>query len=312
MARFKTIILATTLSVLLVGCDKMSDQLKNGASEARNLVASAPERQTESKLSAYTIGYNKLLDTFGLTETAERYFKEDIAHQSPTDSISVTDGWLEQAHTLLVKARAMPGGAADVNQAADKLIGSLDAVMKRLAGLKIYYDSKAYKDDGLKRGKSEDAAMIAEFKGAIDAMKQFGGLLDRERKIATVADLARMKAKGDMLSYNTKLALQQTEQLISLFEGEAALRDAAVFAKADAQLAVLEKTLADQRTELASAKAKASATDRVDYNFEQVGDRLTSVVGDYRDMKQSRDVDDYNDMVKHYNDAIGSANDIRS
>jgi hypothetical protein len=148
-----------------------------------------------SKLDAYTAGYNKLLDTFGLPATAAAYAKEEIAAKSPTDSISVTDGWLEQADTLLKTARAMPGGAADVDAAADRLIGALETAMKRLDGLKIYYDSKAYKEDGLKRGKQEDSAMTAEFKTALAAMEQLNTLLTRERKSVTKAQLAETRTR---------------------------------------------------------------------------------------------------------------------
>jgi hypothetical protein len=84
-----------------------------------------------------------------------------------------------------------------------------------------------------------------------------------------------------------------------------------VFAQADAKIAVLEKTLADQRAELAKAKAAQTSEKPVDVNYGLVADRLTSAIGDYRDLKQSHDTDDYNDLVGHYNDAVEDANDIR-
>ncbi|MEC5213173.1 hypothetical protein RCH06_001718 [Polaromonas sp. CG_9.5] len=37
---------------------------------------------------------------------------------------------------------------------------------------------------------------------------------------------------------------------------------------------------------------------------------LVSLVGAYRDMKQSKKAEDYNDMVKEYNRAVESANGI--
>lgn len=312
MIENKAMVSAVLAILLLGGCSKAGDQ---SASSTTGVGETAPAGRSDdaarAKLGAYTAGYNKLLDTFGLPATAEAYAKEEIASKKPSDSISVNDGWLEQANSLLKTARAMSGGPADVDQAADRLLGALGAAMTRLDGLKVYYDSKAYKDDGLKRGKQEDAAMTAEFKAALTAMEQFSTILDRERKSATTAELAALQAKGDMLGYHTRLALQQTEQLVSLFNGEADIRNPAVIARADAQLAILEKTLTAQRGELAKAKTAATSEKPVDVNYSLVADRLTSAIGDYRDLKQSREVDDYNDLIGHYNDAVEDSNDIR-
>ncbi|MGY4398238.1 hypothetical protein ACVWZA_003444 [Sphingomonas sp. UYAg733] len=263
-----------------------------------------------AKLSAYTEGYNKLLDTFGLPATAESYNKAAISTQSPADTISINTGWLEQGVTLLKAARAKSGGPADLDKVGDTLIGALDSAIKRLAGLDVYYESKAYRDDGLARGKQEDSAMKAELQAALTAMERFGAILDRERKAATAVELAALKAKGDMLGYNTKLALQQASALIDLFKGADDVANPAVFTRADGQLATLEKTLAAQRDELAKAKAAVKAGDRVDVNYGLVGDRLNAMVGDYRDLRSSHEGGDFNDMVEHYNDAIGDANDI--
>jgi hypothetical protein len=307
----KTMIMIAGFAMALTGCGKAADQPAGGAGPAGEAPAAVTgENADRAKLSAYTAGYNKLLDTFGLPATAEHYAKEEIASKSPGDSISVTDGWLEQAHTLLKTARALPGGPADVDQSADRLIAALGTVMQRLDGLKVYYDSKAYKDDGLKRGKQEDPAMAAEFKAALGAMDQFSQVLDRERKRATTAELKALQVSGDMLGYNTKLALQQTEQLVSMFGSEADINNPAVIAKADAQVAIVEKTLAAQRAEFAKAKAAAAAGSPVDADYGLVADRLTSAIGDYRDLKQSHEIDNYNDLVGHYNDAVEDANDI--
>ncbi len=313
MNKRKALVSAAACAILLLGgCGKGGDQTANGtATAAETGEAGEAGEAARAKLSAYTAGYNKLLDTFGLPAMAEAYAKQDIPNQSPTDNISVSDGWLEQGHTLLKAARAMPGGPADVDQAADALIGALETVMTRLDGLKVYYDSKAYKEDGLKRGKQEDAAMTAEFKAALAAMERFSDILDRERKGATAADLAALQASGDVLGYNTKLALQQAEQLVSMFDSDDDIRNPAIVTRADAQVALVEKTLATLRAELAKAKAAATAEKPVDVNYGLVADRLTSAVGDYRDFKQSREVSDYNDLIEHYNDAVEDANDIR-
>ncbi len=298
------LIVAATLA--LSACDKPGQPSATGSG-----IFGQGDEAARAKLSAYTEGYNKLLDTFGLQQTAEAYTKQDIPNQSPSDTIVVNTGWLEQGVTLLRAARAKAGGPADLDKAGDALIGALDTALKRLNGLNVYYESKAYREDGLARGKKEDAAMKAEFQAAFTAMEQLGAIIDRERQAVTTAELSALKAKGDMLGYNTKLALQQAASLVALFKGPNDINNAAVFAEADKQLATLEKTLAAQRDELAKAKAAVKAGDHVDVNYELVNGRLNTFVGGYRELRGSHKPEDYNRLVDQYNDAIGDANDIR-
>jgi len=298
---------ALMAALVIGGCGTTGDQPKNGPVSDR---ADSDMPAARAKLNAYTASSNLLLDTFGLPATAEAYAREEIASKAPSDSIFVNDGWLQQAITMLKKAHAMPGGAADVDARADTLIGALDVAMQRLDGLKVYYDSKAYKNDSLKRGKQEDAAMLAEFKAALTALDQFRALLDRERKKSQATDLAAIKATGDMVGYHTKLALQQAEDLVSLFKTDADIRNAAVIAQADAKVTVLEKTLAAQREELGKVKAVQPVQISIQAKYRLIADRLNTAIGDFRDLKQSRDVDDYNSLIEHYNDAVEDANDV--
>lgn len=301
MTRGRTVT-AVTVALAVAGCGQIGDQWNNVSSAIDQADRGTPSEL--AKLNAYTAASNTLLDTFGLSATAEAYAEQQIAAKAPSDSISVSDGWLEQANTALKAARALPGGRADVDAAADKLIGALDAALQRLDGLKAYYGSKAYTNDGLKRGKQEDPAMLAEFETALTAMDQFRTLLDRERDKTQAADLAAMKAKGDMLRYQTKLALQQGRELVSLFKTDADFRNAAVIAQADAKVAVLEKTLAAQRLELGKAKAAQTEKEYVYTKYGLIADQLNTAIGDFRDLKQSGDVDDYKNLIGHYNDAV--------
>lgn len=301
------------LAVVLVGCGHGSEQANNQSPATEvpsdTATAAAPD-PSAAKLSAYTESYNKLIGTFGLTETAKSYLEENIVAKSPSDSVSITDGWIDQGTTALKKARAMPGGAPALNQDADRLIGSLDKVLARLGPLKIYYDAKSYKEDGLVRGKREDPLMRAEFTSALDALHAFDATLKSERDKQNEGDLANLKAKGDLLGYDTKLALHQSETLVDLFGSEADLKNPVVIAKGDALVKSMEATLADQRQQFASAKARAEAGKAPDSGYSSVADSLTSMIGEYRDIKQSHAVDDLNSMVKEYNNAVESANRI--
>lgn len=282
----------------------------NGGNGSAEAVASSPA--AAAKLSAYSEAYNALIDTFGLPRTATEYKDERVASRSPADNISISQGWVETAHGKLKAARALPGALGPLDAAAETLDAALQKVLARLGPLYSYYNTKAYRQDALQRGKAEDAAMIAEFDAALKAMDDFNAALVKQRRAGTDAELASLKASGDVVGYNNKQAMQQAEDLVGLFNKPEDLKDPAVFAKADALAASLEKLLADQQKAIAEGKGKA--TEPLEKSrlgtYGLVGDMLGSMIGQYRQLKQSHSADDAQSMVDSYNRAVGMANNI--
>lgn len=279
----------------------------NGSVEA---VATSPA--TAAKLSAYTEAYNALIETYGLPATAKDYKEARVASRSPSETITISDGHIEYEAAKLKAARALPGALGPLDAAAETLDTALQKVLARLKPLYAYYNTKAYRADGLKRGKAEDAQMIAEFDAALKAMEDFNAALVKQRRAGADAELATLKQGGDMVAYNTKLAMQQGEDLVSLFNKPEDLRDPAVFAKGDALAASLEKLLADQQKAIADAKAKAKEpieTSRLSVSG-LVADMLGSMIGQYRQVKQSHSAHDAQMMVDSYNRAVGMANNM--
>ncbi|MDP5280780.1 DUF3829 domain-containing protein [Sphingomonas sp. DG1-23] len=273
----------------------------NGSAE----VAATPA--TAAKLSAYTEAYNALIDTFGLPRTATEYKEERVASRSPADDISISQGWIETAHGKLKAARALPGALGPLDAAAGTLDTALEKLMARLGPLYSYYNTKAYRQDALKRGKAEDAQMTAEFDAALKAMDDFNTALVQQRRAGTDAELAQLKADGDTVGYNNKQAMRQAEDLVALFDKPEDLKDPAVFAKGDALAGSLEKLLAEQQKALAAAKAKA--TEPIEKSrlgvYGLVGDMLGTMIGQYRQLKQSHSGNDAQSMVDSYNRAVG-------
>lgn len=306
MLKFKVrqgIVLAGLLT--LAGCGGGGAGGGNGSAD---VVKTTPD--VAAKVSAYTEAYNALIDTFGLPATAETYKEAKIAGRSASDSISISDGWVETAEAKLKAARALPGSLGALDAKAEALDNALLKVLARLKPLYAYYNAKAYREDGLKRGKAEDGAMIAEFDAALAAMGDFNDTLVQQRRAGVDAELARFKKAGDTAGYNNKLAMQQAEDLILLFKKPEDLKDPAVFAKGDAIVASLEKLLADQQKAIADGKAKETepvAKARLG-TYGTVTDQLGSMIGNYRELKQSHDGDDAKSMVDAYNRAVSSAN----
>jgi hypothetical protein len=279
----------------------------NGSTEA---VATSPA--TSAKLSAYTEAYNALIETYGLPATAQSYKEARVASRSPSDDITISQGWLEGEAGKLKAARALPGALGPLDAAAGTLDTALQKVLARLRPLYAYYNTKAYRQDALKRGKAEDAQMTAEFDAALKAMEDFNTALIQQRRAGADAELARLKQNGDTVRYNNKLAMQQAEDLVGLFNKPADLRDPAVFGKADALAGSLEKLLADQQKAIADAKAKAKEpveTSRLGVQG-LVDDMLGSMIGQYRQLKQSHSQHDMQMMIDSYNRAVSMANNM--
>lgn len=282
----------------------------SGGGNGSAAVATSPD--ATAKISAYTEAYNALIDTFGLPRTAEDYRKENIASRSPSDDISISQGWIETAQGKLKTARALPGALGALDVKAEALETALTNLLARLGPLYSYYNTKAYRADALKRGKEEDAAMTAEFDAALKAMEDFNTALVQRRRAGADAELAKLKSAGNTVGYNNKLAMQQAEELVSLFSKPEDLKDAAIFAKGDVIAGSLEKLLAEQQKAIAEAKSKA--TEPVQKSqlgvYGLVGDMLGTMIGQYRQLKQSHSGNDMNSMVDSYNRAVGMANDI--
>jgi len=273
-------------------------------------VATTPD--AGAKISAYTEAYNGLIDTFGVPATAESYSKEKIPSRSPSDSITISQGWVETGEGKLKTARALPGSLGELDTKAEALDNALLKVLARLGPLYQYYNTKAYRQDALKRGKAEDAQMIAEFDAALKTMEDFNTELVKQRRAGAEAELARFKADGNVVGYNNKQAMLQAEELVGLFDKPEDLKDPAIFAKGDVLAASIEKLLTEQQKAIAEGKAKA--TEPIDKSrlstYGLVADMLGSMIGQYRELKQSHSPSSMNSMIDSYNDAVGSANRI--
>ena len=282
----------------------------SGGGNGSAAVATSPD--AAAKISAYTEAYNGLIDTFGLPATADTYKEARIPSRSPSDSINVSDGWVETGEGKLKAAIALPGSLGDLDKKAEALDAALVKVLARLGPLYQYYNTKAYREDALKRGKAEDAQMIAEFDAALKAMDDFNAELVKQRRAGAEAELAKLKADGNIVGYNNKQAMLQAEELVGLFDKPEDLKDAAIFAKGDALASSLDKLLTEQQKAIAEAKPKA--TEPLEKSrlgtYELVAEMLGSMIGQYRELKQSHSSSDMKSMIDSYNNAVGSANRV--
>lgn len=272
------------------------------------LAAASPE---QAKINAYTEGYNVVLGDFGLAEEYQSYLKAGIGGPQPQPEYAyMTGGWLNQAQDKLHAGRAIAAsGLGDVDAAADAFIPALDKVMAHEASLKSYYASKAYKDDGLARGRREDPVLVGEFKTAMAAGDRFDAVLTKAREAREQAELRQLKAAGDTLAYDMRLSLMQSRALTQTFHSQADLADPAKRAAAEARAQALQATLTDLHAQVAKVKGRAQGADqwRVD-SFDRAASSLDTLLGAYRDLKGGGGASAYNAMIQAYNSAISSVN----
>ena len=269
--------------------------------------------ESQNKLNAYTEGYNVVIGQFGLKEQFDQYEHAGIGGPRPEPGfVSLNGGWLQEARSRLVAARAMSSGnLRDADAAADRFIPALERVMAHEATLNSYYASKSWREDGLARGRREDPVLVSEFKTAFILAEPLDAALTRARDVGEQARLEEMKGHGDTVGYETHLALNQARKLVQSFSSEADLRDPRTLASADAKAAALSRILIDQHAAVAKAKLSVDAAGpdgwRVD-SAGRAGDDLDSLLGSYRDLKAGGGTSSYQAMIASFNSAVSGTN----
>lgn len=86
---------------------------------------------------------------------------------------------LAQARDELKAARATPGGRlADADRAADALTGAINKTTAKLSDINAYYEGGGYKQDGLAKGRREDAPIAADLSETDAAMQRFNRVIE--------------------------------------------------------------------------------------------------------------------------------------
>ncbi|MDO7842555.1 DUF3829 domain-containing protein [Sphingomonas immobilis] len=273
----------------LGACDKL--ELPGGD-------VTSSDSSASKKLDGYTEGHNTLLDSsFGFEKKTGEYIQDDVAHHSLEGYFHADPGWIGKGVAALKEARALPGGSAELDKAADALIASMGKVETHMASLDEYYTSKKYLDDKLARGKAEDPVMLAEIDAAGKDLVAFSKLLDTALDQRDVVLLEKLK-DADPVKYQTKLALIHSKKLIEIFNGEKDPTKPELIAKGDAEIVIIEKAVAD-------ARAEATKAGRQEPN---AASTLVQMIGEYRGFKQSRDPRDLDTVLTYYNQSVDLTN----
>ncbi|WP_309958114.1 DUF3829 domain-containing protein [Variovorax sp. 3319] len=266
--------------------------------------AALDAQSTVKKMNAYTEGFNKLSDSFGLRDTMKRYFDVNVPARSAKDDIGVGAGWIAQAVPALKQGRAIKAADTEALDAqADTLIEAIDRLVSLMREIEPYFTSKAYKTDNLAKGMAQDILIRQAFKDSHDAYEAFEKGLEEVHRRSVDAEIAALNAQGNRKMYAARLGMQQAKDVIGSFNDGASLRNADSYAKADRLVSGLESTLTLQRE-----VEKTLPENAIRINYRQLTDSLTTMVGEYRSLKESRDAARFNQMVRHFNVAVGAVN----
>ena len=307
---FRTIGFSAALSMVgvlatgLAGCGRSA----SGSAEPADAAYTA-------KLNAYTQAHNTLLGDAGMQLAEDNYLgpgpRALVSDKLGFDLEPVAQS-LAQARDQLKAARALPGSSmGDADRAADTLIAAINKATAKLSEVNAYYSSQGYKQDGLARGKREDGPIVAVLSEADVAMQRFNSLIEADLQHQTLADIARLKAKGDLLDYDVKLGINQARSAIELFKRPENVTDAARFRQADALVASLQRTLADLRTRIEAAKRDRKPSEgEVSPYYDGAANSLLSLTGYFHNFEQRRDKASYDTMLTAFNTAVNDSNDL--
>ena len=293
---------AVCLAALSVAACGQSDG-KNGNPLA-NVVAAAGGQSVEEKFSAYTDGFNQLIDDFsGVSANFDRYQKLNIPNASPNGSFSFPENitTLEAALEKLKEGRALRGGSAGAaaDAAADKVIAQGGALLAQWKELDPYYEARTYREDGLAKGKAAHPALMTAYEGTLSSITELDAALSQFLRARDAERIEKYRKAGHTDAANVINAMQIADHFSS-----AVIEKNVV--EADRLLPSLEAALAELRkSEQAMTADAANKTE-----FSQISGNLNSMVGAWRDYKQKPDDSDRERIIDQYNSAVEQMNDV--
>lgn len=294
-------ILSAAALTLLGGCDNLKGKNANS-----NVSASQDdgENNPEAKYAAYTKAFNKLIDDvpWNLPKTYASMQKFDVNALKASDEISYpeTTSLLQRALEDLKAGRAMKApDATAADAAADKLIAAGDILVAEWQALEPYFKARTYRDDNFAKAKAADPKVRAAYATAMTGFGELDAALGAHQRTRSEARMAAFQKDGNMAGFHSIKAMLLADR----FSTAALSQDPAAAAR------ILPELTAEV-DELRKAGAALPAEDDNKSEIERMTGHLSDSIGSYRDYQQSKDDGDLESVVKDYNEAVESSNDL--
>lgn len=299
LSRTAVIALAAGLTLGVAAC---GNQGENG--KTRSVAAASGSEAVQEKFSHYTDGFNDLIDdNWGVSEQFSSYQELNIPGASASGSIYFPENisHLERALAKIREGRALSGGdrSARADAAADKVLAQGAQLLAQWQALQPYYETRAYRDDSLAKGKAAHPALMAAYEGTISAINELDAALTEYLRARDAARVEAYRKGGHTDAANVMQAMQLADHFST------AVIDKNV-AEADRLMPQLEAALVELRK--SEAAMAPGAENKVE--FDLISGYLGRMIGSWRDYKQDQDDSDRETIVDQYNDAVEQMNDI--
>lgn len=310
-----TLAVASACGLALVGCgdDKKPAAGTGGTSGSSAPAAAKPAASEEGfakARNAYSQAYNSMIDDNRAVAAYYRSYKglgigskkrnEHGFYGGPDD--------IERKIKPIKEVRAAGSGSGDaqLDAAADATVAAGEKLMAIWTTMDPYFRGKGFLEDKWAKAEQNDAAMKAGFEGMIGAIDKLGTELDRVQDQKRQERLAKYKAEGNMLMFNTLTAMDQAKKMVNGVDKTDNLRNKDEIAKVDEIAKQLEATLVDMNKSIADEKAKTGKEPH--YTYKSLSDKLSTMIGSWRTLRNSPSQANYRNMVGYYNDAVGYMN----
>jgi exonuclease VII small subunit len=275
-----------------------------GKDRAPSVAAASGSETTQQKLNLYTDGFNDLIDdTWGVPHYFAEYQELDIPNASPSGSISFPENitHIERALAKLKEGKALAASSQSekADAAVDKLIPQLEALLVQWRALDSYYESRAYREDALAKGKAANAPLMAAYQGAEAGIKELDSALSEYQRAGNAAKMAALTKGGHLAEASLIDAMQKADHFTT-----AVMDDDT--AEADRLLPEFEAAAAKLRQ--AEAGLASDAENKVEFTL--IAGYLDSMIGSWRDYKQDGSDSERESIVDRYNSAIEQMNDV--
>ena len=296
--------LSAAALTLLGGCDNLKGKNGNAGGAGVTAAQDDSENGPEAKYGAYTKAFNKLIDDvpWNLPKTYASMQKFDVNALKASDEISYpeTTSLLQRALEDLKAGRAMKtANATAADAAADKLIAAGDILVAEWQALEPYFKARTYRDDNFARAKAADPKVRAAYATAMTGFQELDAALSQHQRARSLARMAAFQKEGNMAGFHAIKAMMLADRFST-----------AALSKDPATAAGILPELTAAVDELRKAGAALPADDDNKSEIERMTGHLSDSIGSYRDYQQGKDDDDLESVIKDYNEAVESSNDL--
>jgi|WetSurMetagenome_2_1015567.scaffolds.fasta_scaffold358784_1 hypothetical protein len=305
--KFKSIMLILLALFVIQGCGK--DE-KNEINETnKTSEASEPSQKSNQssieKFNQYVDAYNDINKWFwpfdkGPDNSLKEYKDQDFNNGAniSNPSIFLSTDAMTRAIENIKKAQATEtsdGKFAQIDEVGKKFLAIAEPLLKQATEIKPYFDSKKYIDDNFAFIKGQNKEFIDKWSQFNVVYHELGSAISALERQNRLDEIKYHKDEGNYRAASLKQSLLIANDLITAISES---KDPKTDTKVATLIADLDKELANLKKEIDSNNddKKSSYTTELD--------QLNRILGSARSIKANPNDNDYDSMIREYNNMI--------